>query len=204
MPQLKVPRLLAFQRGGGYAHRLLEDTYPPLSFAWSGGHLLPSYSCRGVDNMSFRSGVYSFSVNIICLILLVGNLVYLIIVWGSIPEQIPAHFDGAGNITRYGGKGELLIMPIINWAMFVGISLIERFPKIWNTGVRVTEENRWRIYRIIKNLIVTEKLAMVAPFVFISICQSRGLSLPGWFLPVFLFLCFAPIVFFIVKLIKAQ
>jgi len=138
------------------------------------------------------------------MILLVGNLVYLIAVWGGLPEQIPAHFDSAGNITSYSGKGTLLIMPIVNWAMFIGISVIERFPQIWNTGVRVTKENKWRVYRIIKNMIVTTKFTMVAPFVFISVNQSLGTNLPIWFLPVFLFVCFASLVFFIINLIRAR
>ena len=154
--------------------------------------------------MNFRSGIYSFSAKIICLILLVGNFVYLIAVWSNLPDQIPAHFDGAGNITRYGGKGELLLLPIINCVMFAGISVVERFPQIWNTGVRVTEENKWRVYRILKNMIVTLKLAIVAPLVFISVYQSLGTNLPGWFMPAFLFVCLAPIVFFILKLIRAK
>jgi uncharacterized membrane protein len=126
------------------------------------------------------------------------------VVWSSLPDQIPAHFDGAGNITRYGGRGILLIMPIINLLMFAGITAIEFFPQIWNTGVRVTEKNKRRVYAILSNMIVTLKLTLVAPFVFISIYQTLGTNMPSWFIPVFLFVCLAPMIFFIAKLIRAR
>ena len=154
--------------------------------------------------MSIKNGVYSFTVNAICLVLLVGNLVYLIVAWGNLPEQIPAHFDSSGNVTRYGGKGELLILPIMNFLMYIGVSVVERFPQIWNTGVKATEENKWRLYRIIKNMLVTIKMEMVALIVFISINQSLGANLPGWIIPIIPIVITVSIVFFIVKLIRAR
>jgi len=154
--------------------------------------------------MKPRNSIYSFSFNMICILLLAGNIVYLIVKWGSFPEQIPMHFDAAGNITNYGGKGWLFFMPIMSLILFSGLTAVERFPQLWNTGVEVTEENMRRVYGIIKNMIVTLKLAMVAVFVFVSRYQSLSASLPGWFLPAALFAALASIVFFIVKLIRAR
>ncbi|MFA9378789.1 MAG: hypothetical protein ACERKZ_18895 [Lachnotalea sp.] len=72
-----------------------------------------------------------------------------------------------------------------------------------NTGVQVTEENKERVYRILKNLIVTEKLLMVLAFSFISIISSLSLELPMWFLPLFLISIFGSIILYAVKLVKA-
>jgi len=158
----------------------------------------------GDFEMGLRNGTYSFSVNMICLLLLVGNMVYLIAAWDSLPEQIPMHFDGAGNINQYGGRGWVLFMPIMNWIFFLGFTAIEYFPQIWNTGVKITEENKERVHRIIKNMLVTVKLAMTVTFVFISVYQLLSKNLPGWFMPASLFAFFAPMAFYIVKLIKAR
>ena len=146
--------------------------------------------------MLIKNGIYYFVVDILCVILLLGSIIYLIVAWGGLPDQIPGHFDFAGNITRYGKKGELLFMPIMNIVMFAGVSVVERFPQIWNTGVKVTEQNKFRVYTILKNLIVTSKLSVVAPFAFITIHQTKGINLPVWFIPAFFVICFAPIIFF--------
>jgi uncharacterized membrane protein len=150
-----------------------------------------------------RTG-YDVFVNVICIGLLVGILVYLCISWSSIPAEIPGHYNAAGVINRWGNKEELLILPIIAWFLFIGLSVIERFPQIWNTGIQITQTNKERVYGILKNLLVTEKLLMVAAFCFITVNSSLSKGLPVWFLPVFLLLIFGSIIFFIIKLMKAK
>jgi len=151
-----------------------------------------------------RFGIYSFIVTVLCILLLAGNIIYLLAVWGSLPEQIPGHYDFAGNVTRYDGKGTLLVLPVTNIFFFILFTVIERFPKIWNTGVRITEENRVRVYRIIKNMLVTTKFTVIAAFVFMSINQSLSRGLSGWFMGVFFWFLLAPIIFFIIKLVRAR
>lgn len=45
-----------------------------------------------------------------------------------------------------GKKSEMLLLPVMAWLLYLLLTVIERFPKIWNTGVTVTEENRERVY----------------------------------------------------------
>lgn len=148
-----------------------------------------------------RTG-YDIVVNIICLGLLVGILIYLGVTWSSIPEKIPGHYNGAGVIDRWGNKKELLIVPVISWIMYLGLTVVEKFPQTWNTGIQVTEENKEQVYRILKDLLATEKLLMVAIFSFITICSSLSRALPMWFLPVFLSLVFGSLIFFMIRLGK--
>ena len=154
--------------------------------------------------MEERTGMISFIVNIICLILLIGNVIYLISVWGSLPDQIPAHFDFAGNVTRYDSKRTLLLMPVFNWIIFISLAIIERFPNMWNTGVKITEKNKERVYGICRNMIITLKLITVVIFLFISVHQTTGTNLPGWYLPVLLSVIFGPLIFFIIKLFRER
>jgi uncharacterized membrane protein len=154
--------------------------------------------------MAVRHSVFSFITTIIALILLLGTTIYLIVVWSSLPDQIPGHFNAAGEVTRWDSKGTLLVLPIIAWVMFIGMSLIERFPRLWNTGVKVTEENKFRIFRLLRNMICAIKLIIVAAFMFISIFQSLAIGLPAWFLPVFMGLLLLTIIFFIVGLVRAR
>jgi hypothetical protein len=109
-----------------------------------------------------------------------------------------------GVVDRWGNKGELLILPIVGWIMYLGMTALEQFPQVWNTGVTVTAENRESVYLILKNMLVTVKLLVVMNFVYLTIISALGKNLPIWFLPVFLILMFGSIIFFTIKLFRAK
>ena len=102
--------------------------------------------------MKIKNNKIDILVEVICLVMLVGVTIYLGINWSSLPDKIPAHYDFAGNIDRWGKKGELLIVPIMSWFLYVMITGVEQIPSIWNTGVKVTAENKYRVYRVLKYL----------------------------------------------------
>ena len=62
--------------------------------------------------------------------------------WASLPDRIPAHFDVAGKVDRWGSKAELLVLPWISILMMAGLEWVSRHPKLWNIPVAVTEHNR--------------------------------------------------------------
>lgn len=154
--------------------------------------------------LKIRNSKYDIMVEIVCLILLIGVLIYLFLNWNSIPEKIPGHYNAMGEVDRMGSKKELLVLPIISWLMYLGMTVLERFPQIWNTGVTVTEENKERVYRVLKNMLSTIKLIVVAVFVYLTINSSQAISLSIWFLPVFITLMFGSIIFFIIKLVRVK
>jgi len=154
--------------------------------------------------MKLKPNIFFSFANALCLMQLVGMLIYLALAWNSLPEQIPGHFGADGVVTRYDGRGALLVMPIMNWIMFGVISLIERFPQTWNVGVKVTEENKLLVYGIIRNLIVTVKLVIVTAFTFIGIVQSLAQNLPSMFLPVLLVSLFGSLIYWTIRLRMAR
>ena len=141
---------------------------------------------------------------IVSLSCLVGVSLYLILAWSTIPAQIPAHYNAAGEVNRWGSKSELIILPIISWLIYGMITLIERFPQAWNTGVRVTEENRAVVYRLLKNMIACVKMITLSIFSCLTVLSSLARSLPVWFLLAFLVLLFGTIAYFIVKLTRIR
>jgi len=154
--------------------------------------------------MKVEKTKYDIFVEIVCLTLLIGVSIYLYLNWSTIPDKIPGHYNAMGQIDRMGSKGELLILPIIGWLIYLFLTVIEKFPQIWNTGVTVTEENKERVYRITKNLLNTVKLITVAVFVYLTINSSQAISLSVWFLPIFLILEFGSMIFFFIKLVRAK
>jgi uncharacterized membrane protein len=137
---------------------------------------------------------------IVSLLCLVGVVVYLILAWSRIPDQIPAHYNAVGEVNRWGSKSALIVPPIISWVLYGFITLVERYPQVWNTGVTVTEQNRTRVYRILKNLIAVIKMLMLLVFASMTVLSSLTLRLPIWYLGVFLLAVFGSIAFFIAQL----
>ncbi|BAL00505.1 hypothetical protein OBV_33060 [Oscillibacter valericigenes Sjm18-20] len=154
--------------------------------------------------MELKRSRYNIAVNLICLLLLSGIIVCLLLTWKKIPDKIPGHYNAMGVVDRWGNKGELLILPIVGWILYFMMTMIERFPQAWNTGITVTEGNKERIYPIIGNMLGTMKLSLVSVFVFLTINSALAKELPAWFLPAVVILIFGSIVYFIAKLIKAR
>lgn len=147
---------------------------------------------------------YHRAVNLACIIMLAGTFIWLIINWQQLPDQLPAHYNGVGEIDRWGSKYEILFCPIVAVLMYLGIGLLERHPQVWNTGVEVTRKNQLRIYTIVKNMIVTMKLVMVFVFTFITVNTTTARPLPAWFLPGTLILTFGPMIYFLIQLYKKR
>ena len=147
---------------------------------------------------------YQRIAGILAPVLLLGTIVYILIVWRSLPERIPTNYNMAGEITGYGGRGTLLVMPIFGLVMDLFVALVSRFPKSWNTGKRVTVLNRARIYRLVRDLMADYRLAMALMFGGFAVYQS---TLPehfgGWVLPVMILLTLLPILRYLVRLPRA-
>ena len=154
--------------------------------------------------MKIRNSVYDIVINICCLLMLVGVTIFLVVSWKNIPAEIPMHYNFAGEIDRWGLKSEMIFLPIISWVMYILITVIERFPNVWNTGIKITEENKEPAYRILKKLISTVKLIIVAMFSFLSLQTALSFKLPFWFLPVYIVILFGDIFFWIWKLIRIR
>lgn len=154
--------------------------------------------------MKIKNNLADKIMEAICLVLMIGIALYLILFWSRIPDKIPMHYDWGGNIDRWGNKGEIILIPIMTWIMYLFLTGIEMLPKLWNTGVTVTAENAARVYRVLKYLMKTMKLIVVVDFSFMTINTLVGQNMPGWFTPVFLFLTFGNLIFWIVQLARVK
>ena len=55
--------------------------------------------------MDFRETTTDKILEYLCRIILAGTLVFLIAYWSRIPAQVPTHYNAAGEIDSWGGKG---------------------------------------------------------------------------------------------------
>jgi uncharacterized membrane protein len=132
-----------------------------------------------------------------------------ILKYPSLPESIPTHFNASGQVDDYGGRGTILFLPVLGTILFGGLTILNKYPHIFNYPVPVTEENAERQYRNAIRLIRYIKLILVLTFLaieFMTIQTAAGKStgLATWFLPAMLVVLFVPIAFFIFKAVKLK
>lgn len=154
--------------------------------------------------MKLKNNKIDWIIEIMCLTLLIGLTAYLIFHWGSIPDKIPAHYDWEGNIDRWGNKSDLIFLPMMSWFLYLLITGLQQVPLVWNTGVKITEENEERVYRTLKYMLETLKLIVVADLTYITVHSLMGKSLSGWFTMIVPVAVFGDLIFWIVRLYQVK
>ncbi|ATP39958.1 hypothetical protein CSE16_07785 [Solibacillus sp. R5-41] len=128
--------------------------------------------------------------NIIGYASLVAMVLYLLLKWSSLPAQVAAHFNAAGEVDRWGSKYELLILPVIAILITFFMELIERYPHVHNYPERLCEANVHAFYlnsrqmlNYMKNIINMLFAFLVYESIEISVSDDIALGLPfGLFL----------------------
>lgn len=134
---------------------------------------------------------------------LLGSIAFILIRFPSLPEQIPTHYNMAGEIDGYGGRFSLLLMPLIGLVMDASLVLVGRFPKSWNTGVRITLYNRVRVYRLLRDLLAELRFTTALFFGGFAVYQSlMPEHFSGNVIGLLILLMFAPLVRYFIRLFK--
>ena len=134
---------------------------------------------------------------------LLGSIIFILIRWPQLPPQIPSNYNAAGEVTGYSSRGLLFLMPAIGLFGDLSIALAGRFPKRWNTGVRITLYNRVRVYRLVRDMLAELRLALALSFAVITVCQSLALEhLSGNVTGALVLLSLAPLVRYFIRLFK--
>jgi len=134
-----------------------------------------------------------------------GSIIILLYVWRTLPEEVPAHYNAAGEVDRWGTKGELFILPVVGVFLALIMTVLEKFPEAHNYPKRLNESNAEQFYlnsRKLVNQIKNICLILFSLILFesISIALGWGVRFGIWFLPIMIIGIVFPIVFGIVKL----
>jgi uncharacterized membrane protein len=128
----------------------------------------------------------------------------------SLPDRIPTHFDFAGRPNGWGSPSGLLLLPAVAVALYLGMTVVARFPSTFNYPVRVTTENRSRLEALALGLIVWLKTELVCLFTGIqwtTVQAARhpgeGLSVLLAMVPVYILVVLGTIAWHFVAMIRA-
>lgn len=127
-----------------------------------------------------------------------------IVSFTTLPENIPTHYNGLGEVDSYGPKVTIFFLPIMGTVMFAFLAFIIKKPETFNYTVEITEENAQEQYTNMTKLIRFLKLVLIILFLIIdfkTIETSKGTTngLGKWFLPFMMVLILVPILFSIYK-----
>lgn len=86
------------------------------------------------------------------------------IYWQQMPDVIPTHFDAGGTADGWGSKNTLLIMPVVVLLMYAGMTLLQRYPHIYNYPFALTEKNVKTMYHLSRTMMIIIKAEMAATF----------------------------------------
>ena len=155
-----------------------------------------------VNNMENNHKWHHRVLFILGFLLLAAVTLYTIIVYGKIDYEVPTHFNAVGTADAYGSKSSLVIPLIMGWFLYVVMTVVGAVPSVWNTGVKVTNKNREKVYSIIRTMLSIHTFAIAAFFSCTVFCAARGMNLPTAALPVFLIAVFGTIAISVIRLVR--
>ncbi len=133
-----------------------------------------------------------------------GSILFLIFSWNDLPDKVPAHYNGIGEVDRWGSKMELLTLPIIGSFIAIFMQVLEKFPQAHNYPERLNEKNASEFYLTSRKML--NQIKNICLFIFsliliesISIPLGWGGQLSKWFLPILLVSVCVPIGLGIIK-----
>ncbi len=149
------------------------------------------------------------------LVELLGWIV-LLTIWGwtftyysSLPDTIPTHFNAAGEVDGFGSKASIIGLPVIASLLFIGLTVLNRYPHSFNYPTAITQDNALQLYTLATRMLRFLKLVLVVvfggiEFMTIQHATGKGAGLGVWFLPLTLVLIFLPLIYFVVKSVQAN
>ena len=125
----------------------------------------------------------------------------------DLPEIIPIHFNGAGKADGFGNKTHIFVLPIISTLLFIGLTILNKHPHIFNYPSQITKENAVHQYTNATRMMRVLKLVIVLLFgliIFKTIENVNGNAdgLGTWFLPFTIGLFISLTIYFLIISMK--
>lgn len=127
-----------------------------------------------------RNVIFYRILTVITGLLLLAATIFVIVSWHNIPDTIPTHFNFAGEADGYGGKGALVGMMVAAWVIFIALTVLMKFPNTWNMPVKVTAENKAKLYGITRGMLEIVKALSTLMFIVMFVSIAIATSLPPW------------------------
>lgn len=142
-----------------------------------------------------------------------AGLLVILMLWAltifsyfNLQEIIPIHYNASGRVTKWGQKTTLLFFPITATVIFVGLTILNRYPQHFNT-INWKSENAslqlkyaMRMLRILK-LSIGLAFSLVVLFTYF-VLDGQLSPMGPWLLPVILAVILIPVGYYLIKMLR--
>jgi uncharacterized membrane protein len=123
----------------------------------------------------------------------------------TLPDSIPIHYNSMGVADRFGGKENILTLPIVATILFIGLTMLNQFPHLFNYPTEITEDNALRQYTYATRLLRYLKFIILVIFGAITWQTISNVHKIGiWFLPTTVALMLIPLIYFLIKSLNSK
>ena len=142
-------------------------------------------------------------------LLMVAFWVLIVSSYSSLPETIPIHYNGAGKANGFGGKAFILLVPIVATLLFIGLTVLNKFPHVFNYPVVITQDNAADQYSNATRLVRYFKIIVVCilgllSFKTVQYAMGAKDFIGIWFLPLSMGLMFIPLIPIIISSLRQK
>jgi uncharacterized membrane protein len=143
------------------------------------------------------------------LILLILLFVLPAVYYNQLPERIPSHFNARGGVDSYGSRFMVWLLPMTGLFVYILLTILSRYPHVFNFPVEVTAENAERLYRAGLVTIRIMKSGMLLLFLYITwlilrVALKKETGLGVYFLPVLIGIMILVLVVMFMSMMKKK
>lgn len=148
-------------------------------------------------------------LQIVCILMLICYIALFSAVFGQLPSSVPTHFNIFGTPDSYGSKNVFIMYLIMTVGIYIVITILERFPRLWNLPFEITEQNAKREYQIAREMAVLIKTEIGAIFTYMlfamtKMAKCQWQSIGSWFEITSSVILIATIVLYIIRMFKRK
>lgn len=128
-------------------------------------------------------------------------VVQIIVEYPGLEGKIATHFNASGQPDAWGSKTSMLILPIVTIVLYAGLTILNRFPHLFNYPFEITEHNAEKQYQLAKSLIIILKAGITGIFAYIqfqtiNVSSGQAGGLGAMFLVLVMAITFIPIIIY--------
>jgi len=160
-------------------------------------------------SIRIRLKTIDWIIEVLALICLAVLFILPLLSIGDLPDQIPAHFNSAGEPDGFSSARSIWILPVTGLITWMLLTLAGYFPRIYNYPVQITPENAEVQYQAATRLMRTIKCIVIAMFAYMvhrTILTAAGKAdgMGKTFLPVSMLILSGATIFYIVKALNQK
>jgi hypothetical protein len=111
-----------------------------------------------------------------------AGLGYTLAAWTTLPDRVPTHFTLAGRVDGWGSRNTLLLLPLAGVVVYALLTVLARFPRLFNYPVKVRPDDLPYQYRLARWFMTWIKASIATLFALLDVlmvAMARGGGAPA-------------------------